>query len=117
MDYIGFHGHTIFHEPQDGFTIQIGNAHHIAQSLEIPVVAQFRNKDVALGGQGAPLAPIVEQYLFSDYKAFLNLGGIANLSVHNNANVIAFDITACNQPLNHLSSYFNKKFDDNGKIA
>ncbi|MDG2450706.1 MAG: anhydro-N-acetylmuramic acid kinase [Saprospiraceae bacterium] len=117
LDYIGFHGHTIFHEPQDGFTTQIGNAHHIAQSLEIPVVAQFRNKDVALGGQGAPLAPIVEQYLFSDYKAFLNLGGIANLSVHNNANVKAFDITACNQPLNHLSSYFNKKFDDNGKIA
>ena len=117
VDYVAFHGHTIFHEPQKGYTTQIGNAHHISQRLDIPVIAQFRNKDVSLGGQGAPLAPIVEKYLFKDYSAFLNLGGIVNISLHNE-NIVAYDITACNQALNHLSTlHYNKKFDENGDIA
>ena len=117
IDYIGFHGHTIFHEPALGYTTQIGNAHHIAQKVEIPVIAQFRNKDVALGGQGAPLAPIVEKYLMSDYSAFLNLGGIANLSIHDDSGITAYDITACNQALNHLAGDFDLPYDDKGKIA
>ena len=117
VDYLGFHGHTIFHEPALGFTTQIGNAHHIAQKIEIPVIAQFRNKDVALGGQGAPLAPIVEKYLLSDYKAFLNLGGIVNISIHDENKIIAYDITACNQALNHLAAEFDLPYDDRGKIA
>ncbi|MEE9373511.1 MAG: anhydro-N-acetylmuramic acid kinase [Saprospiraceae bacterium] len=117
VDYIGYHGHTIFHEPDRGYTTQIGNAHHLAQKLGIKVIAQFRNKDVALGGQGAPLAPIVEKYLFPEYTAFLNLGGIVNIGIHNNENISAYDITACNQALNHLSSFFNKKYDNNGEIA
>jgi len=117
VDYIGFHGHTIFHEPQKGYTVQIGNPHCLAQSLNIDVVADFRRKDIALGGQGAPLAPIVEKYLFPSLDAFLNLGGIVNLSEISNGNILAYDLTACNQALNHLAFQKGYEYDDQGKIA
>lgn len=117
VDIIGFHGHTVFHEPQDGFTVQIGDGHQLSQKLSIDVIGDFRSKDVALGGQGAPLAPIVEKHLFKDYRLFLNLGGIANISIHNNDQIIAFDITACNQALNYLSQHLGEEYDDKGKLA
>ncbi len=117
VDCLGFHGHTIFHKPEDGYTVQLGNGHCLSQKLGVDVIADFRSKDIALGGQGAPLAPIVEKYLFAQFNLFLNLGGIANISVHSSSEIRAFDITACNQALNHLAQLVDKSYDDKGNMA
>ncbi|CAH1803294.1 unnamed protein product, partial [Owenia fusiformis] len=115
LDFVASHGHTVFHQPEHGFTYQIGEGETISSHLTCPVVTNFRDKDVALGGQGAPLVPAGEQYLFTDYSMCLNLGGIANISVGGKA----FDVSPCNMLLNHLANRYNKTytFDSDGKIA
>ena len=113
--YIASHGHTVFHQPENGFTFQLGDGETMTASLCVPLVTNFRNKDVALGGQGAPLVPVGESYLFSQYDMCLNLGGIANVSV----NDIGFDISPCNMLLNYLASRHDHslEFDKGGAIA
>ena len=97
-DFVAVHGQTIFHQPHKNFTSQIGDGETIVSYLNCPLVSNFRNKDVALGGEGAPLVPMGEKYLLRDHKLFLNLGGICNLAFEG----IAFDITFCNLVLNLL---------------
>lgn len=116
IDYIASHGHTVFHEPQDGYTLQIGNGGVIASISEIPTICDFRVNDIALGGQGAPIAPIVEHYLYPDITYFLNLGGIANISIHG-PSIIAYDICPCNQILNRLALIEGMPYDNNGVMA
>ena len=119
------HGHTIFHDPQKGITTQIGSSAAIAAINSINVIGQLRSLDVALGGQGAPLVPMGEKHLFSDYRCFLNLGGIANITFDTNNHqgtegtdtVQAFDITVCNQALNYLASLEGQIYDQDGQIA
>ena len=117
VDYISAHGHTVFHEPENQFTCQIGDGETMAAILERPVITNFRNKDVALHGQGAPLSPGGEQFLFHDYDFCLNLGGIANISELSTKQ--GYDICACNQVLNHLVSRLNEalEYDKDGKLA
>ena len=116
LDYIASHGHTVYHEPQDRYTLQIGNGGVIAALSGVPTICDFRVNDVALGGQGAPIVPIVEKYLFPDIKYFLNLGGIANISIHAES-IIAYDICPCNQILNNLAQKRGKTYDDGGAMA
>lgn len=97
-DFVASHGQTIFHQPNKNFTGQIGDGETIASYLPCPLVTNFRNKDVALGGQGAPLIPLVEYYLFPQYKLFLNLGGFSNLAFQGTA----FDVSSANGVLNFL---------------
>ncbi|MGF6695308.1 anhydro-N-acetylmuramic acid kinase [Metapseudomonas resinovorans] len=81
---IGSHGQTVRHEPARGFTIQIGNPALLAELTGITVVGDFRRRDVAAGGQGAPLVPAFHESLFGDansYRAVLNVGGFSNLSL------------------------------------
>ena len=116
LDYIASHGHTVFHEPVDGYTLQIGNGGVIAAISEIPTISDFRSNDVALGGQGAPIVPIVEHYLFPGITYFLNLGGIANISIHGQS-IVAYDICPCNQVLNRLASHEGLAYDKDGEMA
>ena len=116
-DFIASHGHTIFHFPDTGSTTQIGDGAAIAAELGMIVIDQFRTLDVALGGQGAPLAPLGDQYFFSEYFACLNLGGISNVSVKTPQGYKAFDIGGANQVLNALTEEINLPYDDKGQLA
>jgi anhydro-N-acetylmuramic acid kinase len=117
VQLIASHGHTTFHVPEKKMTAQLGDGAAIAAITNINVVSDLRAMDIALGGQGAPIVPIGEKLLFSDYDFFLNLGGIANISFKNNDQFIGFDICPANRILNMLANEVNKEFDLNGELA
>ncbi len=117
IDLIASHGHTIFHQPANGFTTQIGNGAYITAASGIPVVSDFRSVDVALGGQGAPLVPIGDKLLFGKYDYCLNLGGIANSSFELSGKRVAGDICPVNLLLNGLAAEKGKSFDKDGRLA
>jgi len=115
---IASHGQTIFHQPQKGFTTQIGCGATLNYLTKIPVINQFRTLDVSAGGQGAPLVPIGDKHLFSKYAdGFLNLGGFANISTQQNGQALAFDIAPANLPMNRWMQIVGKSFDENGELA
>jgi anhydro-N-acetylmuramic acid kinase len=117
LDAVCSHGHTILHQPQNGFTLQIGNLPKIAKIIQEKVVCDFRVQDVQLGGQGAPLVPIGDRILFSEYDYCLNLGGFSNVSFEDNSKRIAFDISPVNTVLNFYANKLGLDYDDKGKIA
>jgi anhydro-N-acetylmuramic acid kinase len=117
IDLIASHGHTVFHQPQKKFTLQIGDGRAIKIETKLPVIYDFRTQDVLRGGNGAPLVPIGDELLFSQYDACLNLGGFSNISLKINDKRIAFDIAPVNIVLNKLVQKFNKNFDENGDLA
>lgn len=117
LDAVCSHGHTILHQPQHGFTLQIGNLPEIAQVTGQRVVCDFRVQDVKMGGQGAPLVPIGDRILFSDFDFCLNLGGFSNVSFEEEGNRVAFDISAVNTVLNFYAEKLGKKYDDKGEMA
>ncbi len=114
---IAQHGHTLVHAPAEGYSLQIGNAAVLANSTGIPVVSNFRNADIAAGGQGAPLVPICDELLFNDYAFCLNIGGIANVSMRIQGERIGYDICPANQLLNFLALEKGLPYDAGGKIA
>ncbi|PWA04473.1 anhydro-N-acetylmuramic acid kinase [Flavobacterium psychrotolerans] len=117
LDAVCSHGHTILHQPQNGFTLQIGNLLEIATLCNQTVVCDFRVQDVQLGGQGAPLVPIGDRILFSEYDYCLNLGGFSNISFELNGNRIAFDISPVNTVLNFYANQLGLEYDDKGLIT
>jgi len=117
IDLIASHGHTVFHQPQRRFTLQIGDGRAIKLKTKLPVIYDFRTQDVLMGGNGAPLVPIGDEMLFSSYDACLNLGGFSNISLKSNEQRIAFDIAPVNIILNKLVQPFDKNFDENGALA
>ncbi|MBL7887462.1 MAG: anhydro-N-acetylmuramic acid kinase [Flavobacterium sp.] len=117
LDAVCSHGHTILHQPQNGFTLQIGNLPEIAQFVGTTVVCDFRVQDVQLGGQGAPLVPIGDRILFPDFDYCLNLGGFSNVSFENDGKRIAFDISPVNTVLNFYANQLGFEYDDQGAIA
>ena len=116
-DLIASHGHTVFHRPEKRFTFQIGNGAEIAARTRCTTVADFRVTDVALGGQGAPLVPIGDRLLFSDYNYCLNLGGFANVSFEQKDKRIAYDICPVNFVLNHFAEKKGLAYDKNGELG
>ena len=117
LDAVCSHGHTILHQTQNGFTLQIGNLPEIANIIKQKIVCDFRVQDVELGGQGAPLVPIGDKILFSEYDYCLNLGGFSNISFEENNQRIAFDISPVNTVLNFYANTFGLEYDDKGEIS
>jgi len=115
---IASHGQTIFHQPEKGFTTQIGCGATLNYLTKIPVINQFRTLDVSAGGQGAPLVPLGDHYLFSKFAdGFLNLGGFANISSQQNEVPLAYDIAPANLPMNRWMQSIGKSYDQNGALA
>lgn len=110
---IGIHGHTVAHKPSDGYSIQMGNTARICEKVGIPCVSDFRNQDIAMGGQGAPMAPLVDHLLYPAFDSWLNLGGIANITTHHNA----YDIGPFNQVINYLAQKVGQVFDEDGMLG
>ena len=117
IDAISSHGHTVFHDPKNNYTYQIGNLPKISKQIGHKVVCNFREQDVKLGGQGAPLVPVGEKYLFSEYDSCINLGGFANISMTLDEKIIAYDICPVNTILNYLSNRINLDFDKDGEVS
>ncbi len=113
---VASHGHTTFHVPGRGMTAQLGDGAALAAETRLPVVSDLRALDVAFGGQGAPIVPIGERLLFSGYPYFLNIGGIANISLNSDP-YQAFDVCPANRVLNMLAKETGKEFDRGGRLA
>ena len=114
IDFIASHGHTVFHNPKEKYTCQIGNGPEISRETGLLTVTDFRTQDVVMGGQGAPLVPVGDKLLFSEFGACLNLGGFANISFDKNSQRLDYDVV----PVNILRNYFCEKeglnFDSEG---
>lgn len=117
VSLIASHGHTTFHIPEKRMTHQLGDGAALAAKTQLPVVSDLRSMDIAFGGQGAPIVPLGEKLLFSGYHYFLNIGGIANVSINKNDEISAYDICPANRVLNMLVAEKNIQYDEDGKIA
>jgi anhydro-N-acetylmuramic acid kinase len=117
VDLISSHGHTLFHRPEEGLTMQVGCGAQIAAVSGITTVCDFRTMDVALGGQGAPLVPLGERLLFPEHRAFLNIGGICNIALHAAERVVGYDVCIGNQALNELAGEAGMPYDAEGAMA
>ena len=117
IDFISSHGHTALHDPSNSITYQIGNLKELSDYIGLKVICDFRVQDIKLGGQGAPLVPVGEKYIFPEYDTLINIGGFANITIKSNNNLIAYDICPVNIVFNHLSNLINLKYDDKGKIS
>ncbi len=124
IDIIGFHGQTVFHKPQDGLTIQLGDGAKLASLTGIDVVCDFRAADMVAGGQGAPLAPIFHRALmqysgFEGANVCVNIGGISNITwISQSGEMIAFDTGPGNVLLDAWSQrHLNQPFDRDGFLS
>jgi anhydro-N-acetylmuramic acid kinase len=114
---VASHGHTVYHLPKSGYTLQIGHGANISAVTCLPVICDFRSTDVALGGQGAPLVPVGDKLLFSEYDACLNLGGFANISFDIDGLRRACDISPVNIILNRFAESEGHLYDKDGLIG
>ena len=122
-DLIGFHGQTIYHNPNTQTSIQLGNPKNLANTFQKKIIFNFRSKDIEFGGQGAPLAPIYHKYIIENLKlnkpsCMLNIGGVANLTFWDGNTLIGFDTGPGNALMDNYSRLIsNNYFDINGEIA
>ena len=118
IDFVASHGHTVFHRPDLGYNLQIGNGAWLHAVSGLKVICDFRTPDIALGGQGAPLVPIGDKLLFGGYDYCLNIGGFANISFDDeNGRRIAYDLCPANYCLNRLMRTRGQEYDKDGWVA
>ncbi len=122
-DLIGFHGQTIYHNPINKTSIQLGDPIKLATLLNKDVVFGFRSNDLSKGGQGAPLAPIYHKYIIQSLdlglpSCIVNIGGVSNLTYWDGENLIGYDTGPGNVLIDDYSlNKFNKNYDKDGLIA
>ena len=117
IDLIASHGHTLFHDPAKKLSFQAGDGESIFSKTHIKTISNFRQQDVLLGGQGAPLVPIGDLHLFKNHTVCVNLGGFTNISLKANNTITAWDICPVNYVLNNLTRKIGLEYDDKGKVA
>ena len=118
VDFVASHGHTVFHRPDLGYNLQIGNGAWLHAASGFKVICDFRTLDIAFGGQGAPLVPIGDKLLFGAYDFCLNIGGFANISFDDdNGRRIAYDLCPANYCLNRLMRTRGQEYDKDGLVA
>ncbi|WND02221.1 anhydro-N-acetylmuramic acid kinase [Temperatibacter marinus] len=128
IDMIGFHGQTITHKPEKGWTWQIGCGQTLANLTGIPVINDFRSNDMKHGGEGAPLVPVYHAALLKNSKddekarAILNLGGVANVTwvkwTGNSVDLLAFDTGPANALSNDWArEHTGQRYDKDGNLA
>ena len=117
FDLISSHGHTVFHDPKKKLTYQIGNPFIIYSSIRIPVVFNFRELDVIMSGEGAPLVPYGDKKLFNEFDYCINIGGILNISKLYEKKLIGYDICPGNIILNKFSRKLRKEYDIDGRLS
>tara|TARA_B110000003_G_scaffold147205_1_gene148227 strand:- start:15789 stop:16859 length:1071 start_codon:yes stop_codon:yes gene_type:complete len=117
LNLIASHGHTVFHQPEKGITLQVGDGQQISNITNCLVISDFRAQDIRLGGQGAPLVPIGDDLLFKDFDACINIGGFTNISYNSKDQRIAFDICPANIVLNYYSRKLGYEYDNKGLLA
>jgi anhydro-N-acetylmuramic acid kinase len=122
VDVIGFHGQTVAHRPDRGWTWQIGDGQALAEATGIVTVADFRSADVAAGGQGAPLIPVYHAALAADLAkpvAILNLGGVANITwIGQDGELVAFDTGPANGLVDSwMEAETGQRYDADGALA
>lgn len=121
VDLVGFHGQTLLHRPERRFTCQLLNGAFAAEYLQIDCVNRFRHRDVEAGGQGAPLAPLYHQaraHSFVKPLAILNLGGVANVTMLNDDELLAFDTGPASALMDDMMrKYRGLDFDQDGAYA
>ncbi|MDA9165688.1 anhydro-N-acetylmuramic acid kinase [Alphaproteobacteria bacterium] len=122
-DLIGFHGQTLYHDPDNKISIQLGNPKKLSQMLSKNIIFDFRSKDLSLGGQGAPIAPTYHKFIIETLDielpcCFLNIGGISNLTYWDGETLIGFDAGPGNVLMDDfMSSKLNKNYDKDGILA
>ena len=122
-DLVGFHGQTLYHEPYNKISVQLGNPKKLAQMLNKNVVFDLRSKDLSLGGQGAPIAPIYHKFIIETLDielpcCFLNIGGISNLTYWDGETLIGFDTGPGNALMDDFMFHkLNKNYDKDGILA
>lgn len=122
-DLIGFHGQTVYHNPEEKTSIQLGNPKKLSKMLNKNVVFDFRTNDLKLGGQGAPLAPIYHKFIIEELNldlptCIVNIGGVANLTYWDGLNLLGFDTGPGNALMDdYTMSKFQKNYDKNGFFA
>jgi len=118
VDFVASHGHTVFHRPDLGYNLQIGNGAWLHAVSGLKVICDFRTLDIAFGGQGAPLVPIGDKLLFGEYDYCLNIGGFANISFDDdNGYRTAYDLCPANYCLNRLMRTCGQEYDKDGLVA
>ena len=124
IDLIGFHGQTILHKPQKGYSIQIGDSKLLSKITNTTVISNFRENDILNGGQGAPLSPIYHQLILTMIKStnpsvVINLGGISNITyIEENNKMVSFDTGPGNYLIDEwVRTKTKKEFDRDGLIA
>jgi anhydro-N-acetylmuramic acid kinase len=124
IDIVGFHGQTVHHDPKMGLTVQLGDGQLLADWLGIPVACDFRSRDVAAGGEGAPLVPVFHAALARAHKdvslpaAVLNIGGVSNVTWVGENDLMAFDTGPGNARLNDwVRAHTGVDMDKDGKLA
>ncbi len=116
-DFIASHGHTIYHFPDKRITVQVGDGASLAVLTGYPVINDFRTQDIAIDGEGTPLAPAADRYLFPGHDFYMNIGGIANITCQADGKYLAFDTSPANQALNFLAEQLDMDFDRDGEVA